>query len=1211
MHIKVVCTRCEARFNVDEGLLGKRIRCPTCRGIFEARTEADNAPPQAPPETVKPEPPAAAMSGSVTDLVPLLSAEIADPSPEVPVAKKQPEPPRPPRPAQAKEPPARSAALAPAPEPPGVAPPPVAPPPVRVAPALKPTAAPPADFPDDFPGDDMVDGTPAAGDSPQEVGPGTWEAPPVRSAQADSAGGVAVIESPPTAVAEPPAPGRTARRRSLHALAVLALVGMGVFAGGWWYFASTRAGNEADRARHAQELYAAEDYQEAADAFQKLTRDFPGSADAAKFRFMAELSSVRGEADEARESTALKSALDNVVQFLAFNEQDPLLKDRRGDVWKALHLLARRLAAEADKERDSDALEWARSAWDTAKKKLEPPAQVNLPEEDRLLNEKFASVRKNLATHAQRQAVLGALAQWIARPGAAGIQEARMLVASAGFKDDPEIGALLTDLVHAHRGSIKYFPAPFSLAVQPSKDDMLPGLLVMPARTLAKARGGNHGVVFALVRGVLYALDAERGELRWARRVGIDTTLLPLRVPADPITPEVVLVLSSDNLTVTAMVADNGTVVWQHHLEQPCTGQPALVGRSLLVPTLAGRVDEVEIRGGRLLGHYALGQRLTAGAAAQDGTSLVYIPGDAFCVYVLDVAKHTCEAVLYTQHPAGSLRGVPILLPARKAASRDGEPAKGPASWMLLCQAKGTSSVEVRPFELPIRDPDQPPAEPVLHVPGMSWFAPYHDREKLALATDAGRLALWGIRLKGNRDDPLLFSLLGDDYLVGSGAGRAQVVHADVDSYWTLTGGRLHRLKTVFRPQSGPNLLPVWPQPPVLGSPLHAAQHQRDSAGRATLFLTTLDLGRPTCRCTAVDAASGHVNWDRQLGCTPLAAPVVLNGRVLLRDAHGFVLLDPAEYPEQERTEWRTIDDFLVADPLAADVRVLLRPAGKEVVQLTWSKQPGKTKLRLRHVTHTGAGATETHDLPAPLAGSPVVGDGFALLPLANGVAVRIAFGGTLTAGPNWRGVGVDEQAIGHIVALGNDEFVLTDGGRSLARVSWPGKTYQQHASAELGHRITTRPAVLATGNSRPRIAVADASDLVTLLDGDRLETLRRWPMPGKITAGPFVRGKTFVCIVDRKRLMWLDPEREDPQEYAMVADIVGAPVLVEGMLVAADTSGRFVAFDAQTGSPLGPGFTLRADAAPETAPVPFGPGRLLVPLNDGTIVLLPLAKLR
>jgi hypothetical protein len=250
--------------------------------------------------------------------------------------------------------------------------------------------------------------------------------------------------------------------------------------------------------------------------------------------------------------------------------------------------------------------------------------------------------------------------------------------------------------------------------------------------------------------------------------------------------------------------------------------------------------------------------------------------------------------------------------------------------------------------------------------------------------------------------------------------------------------------------------------------------------------------------------------------------------------------------------------------------------------------------------------------LPALPAGTPALGDGFVVLPLANGVAVRIDFKGLTVAGPNWRAPGADEQSPGHIVALGGDNFLLTDGGRGLMRVAWPGKLVQQRAMAELSARIISPPAVLpGPAGSMPRICVADASDTLTLLDGERLDKLRFIPLAGKITAGPFICGSSVVCVLDRRRLVVVDPEGGEPREYGMNADIVGAPVLVDGMLIVADVSGTFLALNPQTAERLGAGYTMRANTAPETAPVPFGPGRLLVPLNDGTLLLLSVAKLR
>jgi outer membrane protein assembly factor BamB len=1184
MTITVVCPHCEVRYTVAADLLGKRMRCPNqlCRAIFEVR--ADKEPPVTAPAAPQTAAPAVSVvTGSVTDLLPVLPAEFAQPP-------ATPQPVAPPRPIL-HEPLVRK---------------PVTPPPPRPAPATPERPIP--DFPGDFPGDDGDDGAQAVAEGPQEIGPGTWEAPPVRGIAATDATGTSLAPPAELSPIEASPAGHSARRRALIVFGVLVLLlvlgGIGI----WHTAQSVRAGSEADRFKQVQELYDKEDFPEAYDALQKLIRDFPTSHDSRKYRVLAELISVRRVAEDARSVAALKDALGGVAQFVSVNQQEPALKEYHADLWTTLDRLADRLAKAADDQHSDEALRLARQAAADADK-FEAPA--NAANRKRDLESSFNRIAAALTVHHRRAAVVAAIKQRTERATAMGVREARALVAAASLQEDAEIADLLGKLVVAHKDAIKYVPATKATVPPPVDEDALPGLLPMPFLKTAKGPGSPGGIALALARGVLYAFDAEHGEFRWARRVGIDTAVLPLRVPAEPIAPELVLVLSSDSKSVAALVADTGAVVWRHGLEEPCTGQPVLVGRSLLVPTLAGRVDEVEISGGRLLGQYDLGQRLTVGGARQPGTALVYFPGDEFCVYVLDAARRSCEAVLYTNHPAGSLRGVPLLLRGR-SAPKESDPAKGATGWMLLCRAKGTDAVEVEPYKLPIQDADQPPVPPTLHVPGLSWFPPYHDAEKLALATDAGILSLWGIRLKGNLESHVLFRLLKDDYALGGGPGRAQVVHADGDGYWVLGGGRLHRLNSVMRPDTGPDLLAAWPQPPLLGSPLHPAQHHRDAGGHSLLLTATLAADRPVCRFTAVNAASGRFAWQRQLGCIPLDAPVAVDGRVLLRDPTGLLLLDPAQFTGDK--PWQPVDSLLDnadhADTLAAGEHVMLLAGAGQFIQLTW--RDATPTLRVRHVPLGGAGTTNSYQLPAAPAGKPSLGDGYLVLPLANGVTFRLDFKGTLTGGPNWRAPGADEQSPGYVVALGGDDFLLTDGSRGLQLIRWPGMlALPRRAVAEVGARIVAPPAVLPGAGGTPRICVADASDTLTLLDGERLVKLRSWPLDGKITAGPFVRGSVIVCVLDQRRLIALDPDRGERWQYTMVADIVGEPVLVEGMLVAADVSGRFLALNPETGEPLGAGYTLRANTAPETAPVPFGPGRLLVPLNDGTLLLLPLEKLR
>ena len=141
---------------------------------------------------------------------------------------------------------------------------------------------------------------------------------------------------------------------------------------------------------------------------------------------------------------------------------------------------------------------------------------------------------------------------------------------------------------------------------------------------------------------------------------------------------------------------------------------------------------------------------------------------------------------------------------------------------------------------------------------------------------------------------------------------------------------------------------------------------------------------------------------------------------------------------------------------------------------------------------------------------------------------------------------------------------------------------------------------------------VADAGGAVSLILGDRPTIFRKWRL-GPVTAGPWAIGDKLAVVVNRHKLVWLNPEADQCVWTTTIAGdgIESPPRLIDGKLVIADSSGRFTAIDPATGKELGVGYQFPAEAAPASAVAEFGPGRLFAPMTDGTVLLLPLADLR
>jgi hypothetical protein len=1041
--------------------------------------------------------------------------------------------------------------------------------------------------------------------------PGTWEAPPVRQYPA-ATDGAAATAAPAVAMADEGR--RRPRRRARWIVLGLLLVLAGGLGSGFYLARGSRAGNEAERFAKAQELYDHGSFAEAADLFQTLHRDFRDSEDRNRFLFLMGLASVR-EAVRTSEGGP-QNAYEMLKGFLRDNREDPLMKSLAGDLWQTLSKSARELKAEATQKKDRALLAKAREALREAAK-LEAPRGTNPERELGEIEKTLADLESQIAAGERRQIYLSRVKGLAQKPSADAVRESRALIQNAGYAEDAEFQQVVRELVKSHLAGVTYTTVSAMPEQERAITDQEPSLLVTPL--LHKSTGAApkvQGTLCAVVRGVLQALDARTGEVRWARRVGVDTTLLPLRLPPGPARPALAVLTSSDHNAVWAVEEETGRTIWEHRMEDPCLAQPVLIGADsgfpgnrLLVPTYSGRVDELALGDGRLLGYYQLGQPLTVGGLYQPGTAHVYFPADDYAVYVLDVMRRTCAAVLYSGHPRGSLRSAPVVIT---------EPGAGPEGRGLLIlsqEAENDDAVRLRSFALPITNPDQPPAAADLKIAGLPWFPPYEDGERLALATDAGVFALYDLGQKGNRD-PLFFSPLDHDVLLDSARpsrfGRAQIVHADAENFWVLTHGRLQRLQLTFfgqaGPKAGPKVIYRWPEPPVLGSPLHAAQVLKGDTGETLLFLVTRVAGGQTCLASLLEAETGRLVWQRQLGIGGHAPPLAIGQDILIDDRGGLFRFDAAKV---QKRLWQPAGELLAsfsrqpakrfAFASAKDKSAyVLHFAGTSLKVLHY--QPGQEK----------SAAAKEYVLPAALSGTPCLGTDCLVLPLDNGVLERLPLAdGPMVHGPSWRAAAVDEGAEGHVVAVGANDFVYTDGSRGLGRWTELADIKRR----ELPRRIIAPPAAVsaaATTDKKVRLCVGDASDTLTLLDGADLSVVRTWRLSGKISSGPFVRGGQVGCVLDGHRLVWIDPDQQQPLwEYAPLTGIVGQPHLIKDMVVVADLAGHIMSLDPTTGRPLGAGYTLRASVAPAATPLPFTSDRLFVPLTDGTIMLLSEKLLR
>jgi hypothetical protein len=1085
-------------------------------------------------------------------------------------------------------------------------------------------------------------------DGPVELPAGVWEPPPIRRGP-----GAEVAGSTGTTTLQAPAAKRRRARWLLILIAGGVPVIIAVAVAFAWHRYHTRESRYRDEARR---LYDEGKYSQAQGRYEELHDNFPG-ANSDEYSFMADLCNLRSE--EHSVSPDPMEALEIARTFLKNHTHDELLQNFAGDVGMAVVTIIKEQVIKPDSAGGKD------QAVVKAAEEIVNLLKAALPDaisgtEGRQLADGFDAARKR-AEIAKK--VDDALNRGNKLPqNMKGIKEWRKEMEADYLKDNPDAQALLKKLEQGHKDSIKYtvVAAPPPRRVEDKDVSLVVDPLVGGHSWEAK---DDDDIVLALVRGVLYALRQSDGEVRWALRVGIDTSELPVRVPRTPVNPELFLVLSADTATLTAFDAA-GQPVWRYRLSAPSLGRPVIVDRAAYVPTADGLVHEVELAKGKLVGQYNLGLPLRVGGVRQGDTKLVYFAADDSCVFVLDVDKHECQTVLYTNHLAGSLRGEPVISTWTEP-DINGKPV--PLGYLFLSLADGPDAVHVQTYSLPLQDAHavplmKPELEPRLD--GWTWFPPHLDAEKLVMVSDAGMLGLFGIKQFHNDDHPLFPMVMPDPKRKGHGIdldpflkfdtrdrGRAQVAHAaEENNFWILAHGKLNRLKLLLNPAVGPKVFPGWTNGALpLGSPLHASQvyeYAFDKGPRSTtLMLVTQTLTRQSCLATAVDAETGEIRWQRQLGLVSSGEPILLGQDVLTLDQGGGLFSFNSARFQQRFSEWPvggqslagSLEDgegpppFLLRGPDGASAYEIACPAkgGQLVVRRVYAREEGRKPRAVEFALKKdliGKGVT--------LGGTPAVGAGGLLIPLSDGTSLRLTLNGAdPDDGPNWRGNRKDPELRTHVVWLNDDEFLTTDGGRGINRWHWPAGQSWEKVPAGLKEQptfelkdasIASVPLVIRPDKDRPEAAVcvADAAGVLWMLKANDLATAnktgvgmeiaQRWDLGGKITAGPFFIGKDIGCIVDRRRLVRIDVAKPKPVwEHESKEAIVGQPQQIEDLLVVADQSGLYLGLNPQTGRPRAPGYRLRASVAPAASPVAFGRRQAFAPLTDGTVLLLSLDPLR
>ena len=1207
--IVVVCPHCETRFTLQAEMSGKSMRCPNleCRQVFTV-VPAPNR--ETAPEPVKPEKVKKPKSPPVGEQVPVLDAQL-------------------------------------------------------VAPAGKGAKPKPGAF-------EVVESGVKGPPNVKEV---VWS-------------GQDALAPPPARTAPPPPPPkaddsdldlpvlrkRKKKKKKGNSRAAMLLIGGLIAIVCVVFFAVMKLSTESEAeeakiAAQAKEQYSKTEYGGAAKKYEELATRFGDSKDAPRYKFMGGLANLQLAVRSATNRDNPDESVKKFREFVETHKGSPLLKptkDNHGeDVLDAGRLVGEDMAkyvenrVTAYKEDRTKTDELAKAEKMIAAVREFGPTLEQFRASDSAppfdaVNKKVEAAEAAIKFERTRTVVLEKIRGILATPSDKGIEQAVALIAENKLDGDSDAQALVKKAREDLKSLVKWEALPNEPRTPP-KSSAASLLFVAPigqTRPAAKLPADDPGasIFLAIARGVLYAIDEDNGELLWAARVGTDVFDPPAvaRVDVGGETIDVAVVTSNvaGQPGLTGIELRTGAARWFQPLIAPAAGPAVVQGTRAFVPVRddLGSVFAFDLTKGTQLGRITLTQPIGP-AALRPGTSLLYVPADARRVYVVDVGgkdddgrqqNPKCVQVINTAHLSGTLRTPPLIL--------------GPAGdqladrWMVLSQADGPTTMKLRAFTIDQMPPpgDGPPTETEpklsaeLSVPGWAWFPPVTDGERLAIATDAGQLRLFGVNQPGNKDSAMF--PLPSPVLPAPRDGAPVpgfVVPAEESAFWVLAGGALQKVRLSLVPSRGLEAV-VASRQITLGVPTQAAQLnlRRDAA----CFVVRSAAGNGF-RAALVSLKDGETRWQRQLGVAPATPPIAYGGGTLMIDEDGGASLVPQTVSAVKPGETKSAEsDWVVAssqDGVTGPTRVAVSPDGKVIHTVTPTATGPILKWVVRKIVDGKVERTGEVTQPAPLAGQPAAFADGLLLPAADGFVYRLLPGDgklnpdTLKQGLRWWEDRRTSEASCFITVVSSDSFLTTDGGKTLTKWTWPGKDMQATGTTwEVRDKIAVPPLVLpGVGGGAPRVLAADVTGSVWMYDTSRGGTpLRRWraggasPIPSgrptsPIALGTDANGKFVVSyVVENTTAVCVAPDKDVPLWVAKTGDdvgstLVGAPRQIgDGRWLIADLSGKVRVLDGGTGQVVATGTVSLPGVVPSASGSQIDPARMLVPLSDGSAVVVPVA---
>lgn len=445
----------------------------------------------------------------------------------------------------------------------------------------------------------------------------------------------------------------------------------------WWRIGRDQ-GDEAFAA--AEDAFNQAAYPLAVERFSAFLEAHPRHASVGTAIVHRGLAQIRIETESAADWTRALATSRRVLAEIASQDEFSTV---RADLGVLLPEIVGNLAKQALEQNDPRLLQSAREARTLVDKFAagNEQAVVRLSEVDSLL----ATADRRLAQELRITETVAAMRKALGEGdlNTAFAARRRLLEEYVDAAQAPTVVEATAEIGAAAAKAVKFIPAASAVeTTEPASPVVRRDTLLHYSKSSATTASTGEDICLAVSGGVVFALDASTGKLRWRRDVGIDARFAPQKVVSSAGT----LVVMDDVIRGELAAVDLTTGRLRYRVAVPRDDDAWLATTSerLLLSTAGGRLTAIDSADGKTVGVVQFPEELVGESVADPRGKVRYQLSRSGRLYVLDAIGMSCLEAFGLNYESGHVSLPPVCA----------------GSYLLVVQTPPVGGSQIRLFSL-------------------------------------------------------------------------------------------------------------------------------------------------------------------------------------------------------------------------------------------------------------------------------------------------------------------------------------------------------------------------------------------------------------------------------------------------------------------------------------------------------------------------------